>query len=118
MKLVAETSVAVLVVGIIFIFWMNGLEMNKKHIAIKLLYNLISLWLTVLAANIARLLAVGDGLSADLISNLEVLYGGLLYVVIFTSGYWIFMFVKDMLLNFGWLKGKKEVISEGDDVDG
>jgi len=112
----AETGISVLIVGIIFLFWMNGLGMSKKHLAIKMLFNLMSLWMTVLASSIAYHMSVADSMGDGIQTLLATLYSVLLWVVLFTTIYFVIMYVKDILLNFGWIKGKKkEVLDDNDD---
>lgn len=113
----AEIAISTIVVGSILIFWMNGLEMNDKHPGIKLLFNLMSLWSVVLGANIAIEMAIGDALTADVISNLTTFYNVVLWVVIFTTAYWVFMFIKDVVMNMTYFKNRQrnEILDQNEE---
>ena len=114
----AEIAIGIIVFGSIIMFLIQSLELNKRHAGLKLLFNLLSVWLVVLGVNIAKLMAEGEGLSAGIVSNLSTFYIVVMFAAYFVTGYWIFMFLKDIVYPRYLGKEKRELIDHEEDSSG
>lgn len=117
-RMAAETSIIIMVFTIIFVFWMNGLEMNKRHSGMKLFFNLVSLWVCVLGANTVYLFSVDNSASAGVKAMMHTLYYVVLISVLFATGYWLFVFVKETMFNLLPDKEKSKFDDEANIKDG
>lgn len=96
------------------IFYFQATDLSDKHTGLKLLFNLVSLWILLLGSWIGVEMAEHDGLSSDTIFNMNTLFWLILTVVVFVTIYWIVIYLKDVLI--GMSKRKKQKFLDNDEV--
>lgn len=89
-----ETSVGVVVVGIIFFLGIVATHIDKEHALLKMFFLIMGLWFGVGALNIAQLIVVDNGGASGVVTTIISLYYSLMVMSIFTTFYFVLYYVK------------------------